>query len=62
MDSKINFDDNAMFRQKKIHDLRDWSQEDEREVSAAEYNLNYIGLDGDIGCLGENYSSQICES
>ncbi|XP_786753.1 succinate--CoA ligase [ADP-forming] subunit beta, mitochondrial [Strongylocentrotus purpuratus] len=51
MDSKINFDDNALFRQKKIHDLRDWSQEDEREVSAAEYNLNYIGLDGDIGCL-----------
>ncbi|XP_071507109.1 succinate--CoA ligase [ADP-forming] subunit beta, mitochondrial-like [Diadema antillarum] len=51
MDAKINFDDNAAFRQKKIHDLRDWSQEDEREVLAAEHNLNYIGLDGDIGCL-----------
>ncbi|XP_071799143.1 succinate--CoA ligase [ADP-forming] subunit beta, mitochondrial-like [Asterias amurensis] len=51
MDAKINFDDNAAYRQKAIHDLKDWSQEDEREVAAAEHNLNYIGLDGDIGCL-----------
>ncbi|KAI9141521.1 hypothetical protein BKA69DRAFT_397379 [Paraphysoderma sedebokerense] len=51
MDAKINFDDNADFRQKEVFDLRDTSQEDQREVSAAEYKLNYIGLDGSIGCL-----------
>ncbi|KAF9364292.1 Succinate--CoA ligase [ADP-forming] subunit beta, mitochondrial [Mortierella sp. NVP85] len=51
MDAKINFDDNAEFRQKEIHDLRDVTQEDPREVAAAKYNLNYIGLDGSIGCL-----------
>ncbi|XP_022098700.1 succinate--CoA ligase [ADP-forming] subunit beta, mitochondrial-like [Acanthaster planci] len=51
MDAKINFDDNAAYRQKSIHDLKDWSQEDEREVIAAQHNLNYIGLEGDIGCL-----------
>ncbi|KAG0343443.1 beta' subunit [Podila humilis] len=51
MDAKINFDDNAEFRQKEVHALRDKSQEDPREVAAAEYNLNYIGLDGSIGCL-----------
>lgn len=50
-DSKINFDDNALFRQKDISKLRDLTQEDPREVKAAEYNLNYIGLDGNIGCL-----------
>ena len=53
MDAKINFDDNAAYRQKSIHDLKDWSQEDEREVIAAQSNLNYIGLNGDIGCLGK---------
>ena len=53
MDSKINFDDNAFYRQKEIFDLRDWSQEDERDVLAAKANLNYIGLDGSIGCLGK---------
>ena len=52
MDAKINFDDNAVYRQKAIHELRDWTQEDAREVEASKYNLNYIGLDGDIGCLG----------
>ena len=52
MDAKINFDDNAVYRQKDIHELRDWTQEDPREVEASKYNLNYIGLDGDIGCLG----------
>src|SRR5690348_4697110 len=51
MDAKINFDDNADFRQKEVHALRDVSQEDSREVAAAKYNLNYIGLDGSIGCL-----------
>ncbi|KAI9298654.1 succinate-CoA ligase [Neoconidiobolus thromboides FSU 785] len=51
MDAKINFDDNADFRQKDIQSLRDTTQEDSREVEAAKYNLNYIGLDGNIGCL-----------
>ncbi|KAI9019517.1 hypothetical protein CLU79DRAFT_757625 [Phycomyces nitens] len=51
MDAKLNFDDNAEFRQKEIFDKRDFSQEDPREIQAAKYNLNYIGLDGSIGCL-----------
>lgn len=51
MDAKINFDDNAFYRQKEIFSLRDWSQEDERDHKAAEADLNYIGLDGTIGCL-----------
>ncbi|KAF2076087.1 hypothetical protein CYY_002601 [Polysphondylium violaceum] len=51
MDAKLNFDDNAQFRHKEIFDLRDKSQEDAREVKASEYDLNYIGLDGNIGCL-----------
>jgi len=51
MDAKLNFDDNAVHRQKEIFDLRDWAQEDERDVVAAKYDLNYIGLDGNIGCL-----------
>lgn len=50
-DAKINFDDNAEFRQKEVHDLRDRSQEDAREVEAAKYDLNYIGLTGNIGCM-----------
>lgn len=50
-DAKINFDDNAEFRQKDIFQLRDKTQEDPREVEASEYDLNYIGLDGNIGCL-----------
>jgi len=51
MDAKFGFDDNAEFRQKEIFDLRDPSQEDSREVAASKWNLNYIGLDGSIGCL-----------
>merc|ERR1712001_727696 len=51
LDAKLKFDDNADFRQKPVFDQRDWSQEDTREVAAAEYNLNYIALDGDIGCM-----------
>merc|ERR1711863_32420 len=51
LDAKFKFDDNADFRQKAVFDQRDWSQEDQREVAAAEYNLNYIALDGDIGCM-----------
>jgi succinyl-CoA synthetase beta subunit len=52
MDAKFGFDDNADFRQKDIFALRDTKQEDVREVQAAKWNLNYIGLDGTIGCLG----------
>lgn len=51
MDAKLNFDDNASYRQKEVFTLRDTSQEDPREVRALEYDLNYIGLDGNIGCL-----------
>uniref|UniRef100_A0A4W3HNF7 Succinate--CoA ligase [ADP-forming] subunit beta, mitochondrial n=1 Tax=Callorhinchus milii TaxID=7868 RepID=A0A4W3HNF7_CALMI len=51
MDAKITFDSNAAFRQKKVFDLQDWSQEDERDREAARADLNYIGLDGNIGCL-----------
>ena len=51
LDAKMSFDDNAMFRQRAVADMRDPSQEDPREVQAAEHNLNYVGLDGDIGCI-----------
>nr|XP_060612613.1 succinate--CoA ligase [ADP-forming] subunit beta, mitochondrial-like [Anolis sagrei ordinatus]XP_060639469.1 succinate--CoA ligase [ADP-forming] subunit beta, mitochondrial-like [Anolis sagrei ordinatus] len=51
IDAKINLDSNSAFRQKSIFQLRDWSQEDERDREAANAELNYIALDGDIGCL-----------
>lgn len=51
LDAKLNFDDNALFRHKEIENLRDASQEDPRDLAAAEHHLNYIGLDGDIGCM-----------
>jgi len=51
MDAKLNFDDNAAYRQNEIFALRDKTQEDQREVKAADYDLNYIGLTGNIGCL-----------
>ena len=51
LDAKINFDDNALYRQKDIVAMRDITQEDERESKAAEFELNYIHLDGDIGCM-----------
>ncbi len=51
LDAKMSFDDNALFRRANISDMRDHSQEDPREVQAAEHNLNYVGLDGDIGCI-----------
>eukprot|EP00622_Pseudochattonella_farcimen_P000694 FR735243.1.p1 GENE.FR735243.1~~FR735243.1.p1 ORF type:complete len:214 (+),score=46.13 FR735243.1:1-642(+) len=50
-DAKIGFDDNAEFRQKAIFAQRDFSQEDPREVAAGKWDLNYIGLDGNIGCM-----------
>uniref|UniRef100_A0A8C8ESA0 Succinate--CoA ligase [ADP-forming] subunit beta, mitochondrial n=1 Tax=Oncorhynchus tshawytscha TaxID=74940 RepID=A0A8C8ESA0_ONCTS len=51
MDAKINFDSNAAYRQKKVFDMQDWTQEDARDRQAAKADLNYIGLDGSIGCL-----------
>ena len=51
LDAKMSFDDNAMFRRRKIADMRDQSQEDPREAQAAEHGLSYVGLDGDIGCI-----------
>ena len=50
-DAKLGFDDAASFRQKDIFAMRDASQEDPREVAAAKFDLNYIGLDGSIGCM-----------
>ena len=52
VDAKIGFDDNAKFRQKDIFDMEDTTESDPREVEANKYNLNYIGMDGNIGCLG----------
>ncbi len=51
LDAKINIEDNALFRQKDIAALRDPSQEDEKEARAAEHDLNYVSLDGDIACM-----------
>jgi succinyl-CoA synthetase beta subunit len=51
IDAKFNFDDNAAFRQKKIADMQDHTQENELDVRAAKAALNYIALDGNIGCL-----------
>lgn len=53
MDAKINFDSNAEYRQQKVFAMQDWSQEDPRDRQAAKADLNYIGLDGTIGCLGQ---------
>ena len=52
LDSKFNFDGNALFRQKEISDMRDLSEEDPMEIEAGNYNLNYIKLDGNVGCMG----------
>ncbi|MCC7031801.1 MAG: ADP-forming succinate--CoA ligase subunit beta [Acidobacteria bacterium] len=51
LDAKMNFDDNALFRHADIRDLRDLSEEDPLEVEASKYSLNYIRLDGNIGCM-----------
>ena len=51
LDSKFNFDSNALFRQKEILEMRDLSEEDEMEIEASQYNLNYIKLDGNVGCM-----------
>lgn len=51
VDAKLGFDDNASFRQLDLFKLRDATQEDPREVAASKFNLNYVGLDGNIGCM-----------
>ena len=51
LDAKIGFDDNALFRHEDIRALRDVTEEDEKEIQASNYDLAYIALDGDIGCM-----------
>ena len=51
LDAKINVDGNALYRQPKIKEMHDPSQEDEREANAAKWDLNYVALDGSIGCM-----------
>ncbi len=51
LDAKMSFDDNALFRRAHISELRDKSQEDPREMAAADRGLSYVGLDGNIGCI-----------
>lgn len=51
LDAKLNFDDNALFRQKDVMELRDLDEEDEKEIEASKYDLSYISLDGNIGCM-----------
>ncbi|MGH6783123.1 MAG: ADP-forming succinate--CoA ligase subunit beta, partial [Sphingomicrobium sp.] len=51
LDAKLNFDENALFRQKEIASQRDPAQEDERERAAAKFDLNYVTLEGNIGCM-----------
>ncbi|HYK83185.1 MAG TPA: malate--CoA ligase subunit beta [Gemmatimonadales bacterium] len=51
LDVKMSFDDNALFRRPHVAELRDYAQEDPREAEAAEHGLNYVALEGDIGCI-----------
>jgi len=51
LDAKVNFDDNALYRHKDVEGMRDESEEDEKELEAGKYDLNYIALDGEIGCM-----------
>ncbi|MGR8934527.1 MAG: malate--CoA ligase subunit beta [Gammaproteobacteria bacterium] len=51
LDCKMAFDENALFRQQRISELRDKTQEDPRETAASDRGLSYVGLDGDIGCM-----------
>ena len=51
LDAKVNVDNNALYRQPALADLRDLSQEDEREADADKFGLNYVALDGNIGCM-----------
>jgi len=51
LDAKLNFDSNALFRHKELLELRDLDEEDEKEIQASKYDLSYIALDGNIGCM-----------
>ena len=51
LDAKMGFDDNALYRQPEVRDLRDVSEENEKEIAASKFDLSYIALDGDIGCM-----------
>ncbi len=51
LDAKLNFDSNALFRHKDILELRDLDEEDEKEIEASKYDLSYIALNGNIGCM-----------
>lgn len=51
LDAKLNFDDNALFRQKDVQELRDLDEEDDKEIEASKHELSYISLDGNIGCM-----------
>ncbi|MCF6410552.1 ADP-forming succinate--CoA ligase subunit beta [Pseudalkalibacillus salsuginis] len=51
LDAKLNFDSNALFRNKDILELRDLDEEDTKEIEASKYDLSYISLDGNIGCM-----------
>jgi len=51
VDAKVSLDDNALFRHKDFAELRDLSEEDPTEVEAGNYNLNYVKLDGNVGCM-----------
>lgn len=57
LDAKVQCDDNASFRQQDIFSKHDHSESDPKEQLAASHNLNYISMDGNIGCLGNNPSS-----
>jgi succinyl-CoA synthetase beta subunit len=51
VDAKLDFDDGAKYRQREVFDMRDRSVEDARDIQAEAHHLNYIGLDGSIGCM-----------
>lgn len=51
LDAKLNFDSNALYRQKDLTELRDFDEEDEKEIEASKFDLSYIALDGNIGCM-----------
>ena len=51
LDAKVNFDDNALFRNKDIMEMRDIDEEDPKEIEASKYDLSYVALDGNIGCM-----------
>jgi len=51
LDAKMNFDDNALYRHKDIVEYRDFEEEEPLEIEASKYDLNYIKLDGNVGCM-----------